>query len=167
MALFGLTIAWNAAYNPAITQVNPSTFIGSRRSSPNTRSRAPDASPFRRVPTRLAKWPPTLERRAGTAPLGAVSLSSGSLDGSRRSALRAAAVLARSGMGARQLDVGGRTSGGGRAQARRDVRAVTAALIRDGGFCKYFDPLTGEEIGGATFSWTAAIALLLEATGRK
>jgi len=23
MALFGLTIAWNEAYNPAITQVNP------------------------------------------------------------------------------------------------------------------------------------------------
>jgi hypothetical protein len=47
-----------------------------------------------------------------------------------------------------------------------DVRAATTALIRDGGFCEYFDPLTGEGIGGATFSWTAAIALLLEAAGR-
>jgi hypothetical protein len=47
-----------------------------------------------------------------------------------------------------------------------DVRAATAALIRDGGFCEYFDPLTGEGIGGASFSWTAAIALLLEAAGR-
>jgi len=46
------------------------------------------------------------------------------------------------------------------------VRAATTALIRDGGFCEYFDPLTGERIGGATFSWTAAIALLLEAAGR-
>jgi hypothetical protein len=36
MALFGLTMAWNEAYNPAITQVNPSTFISrpSRKSSP-------------------------------------------------------------------------------------------------------------------------------------
>jgi len=48
---------------------------GSRRSSPNTRSRAPDASSFRRVPTRLGKWlclhrrgpaasgPPSMRRR--------------------------------------------------------------------------------------------------------
>ena len=47
-----------------------------------------------------------------------------------------------------------------------DVRAGTGALIRDGGFCEYFDPMTGEGIGGATFSWTAAIALLLEAAGQ-
>jgi Trehalase len=47
-----------------------------------------------------------------------------------------------------------------------DLRGATAALIRDGGFCEYFDPLTGEGIGGGTFSWTAAIALLVEAAGR-
>jgi hypothetical protein len=47
-----------------------------------------------------------------------------------------------------------------------DLRAATVALIQNGGFCEYFDPLTGEGIGGATFSWTAAIALLLEAAGR-
>jgi hypothetical protein len=46
------------------------------------------------------------------------------------------------------------------------LRAATAALIRDSGFSEYFDPLTGEGIGGATFSWTAAVALLLEAAAR-
>jgi hypothetical protein len=45
-------------------------------------------------------------------------------------------------------------------------KSATAALIRDGGFCDYFDPQTGEGIGGATFSWTTAIALLLEAAGQ-
>jgi glycogen debranching enzyme len=45
------------------------------------------------------------------------------------------------------------------------VRATTAALIRNSGFSEYFDPLTGEGIGGGTFSWTAATALLLEAAG--
>src|SRR6266404_4755295 len=36
MALFGPTIAWYEAYNPAIAQVNPSTCISrpSRKSSP-------------------------------------------------------------------------------------------------------------------------------------
>ena len=42
-----------------------------------------------------------------------------------------------------------------------DVRAATV-----GWFCEYFDPLTGEGIGGVTFSWTAAIVLLLEAAGQ-
>ena len=46
------------------------------------------------------------------------------------------------------------------------LRTATAALIRDGGFCEYFEPLTGEGMGGGAFSWTAAIALLLEAAGR-
>lgn len=42
-----------------------------------------------------------------------------------------------------------------------EVRSATEALIRGAGFSEYFDPLTGEGIGGGTFSWTAAIALLL------
>jgi hypothetical protein len=47
-----------------------------------------------------------------------------------------------------------------------DARSATTALIRDGGFSEYFDPLTGEGIGGGTFSWTAAIALVLGLKGR-
>ena len=46
------------------------------------------------------------------------------------------------------------------ALARR-VEADTRALIAAQGFSEYFDPTTGQGIGGATFSWTAAIALLL------
>ncbi|MFT8246054.1 MGH1-like glycoside hydrolase domain-containing protein [Roseomonas sp. BN140053] len=42
------------------------------------------------------------------------------------------------------------------------VAADTRALIAAGGFSEYFDPRTGQGIGGATFSWTAAVALLLE-----
>jgi glycogen debranching enzyme len=41
------------------------------------------------------------------------------------------------------------------------LRADTAELIRTSGFSEYFDPLTGEGIGGGTFSWTAAVFLLL------
>ena len=37
----------------------------------------------------------------------------------------------------------------------------TKALIDAGGFSEYFDPLTGEGIGGGRFSWTAAVALML------
>jgi hypothetical protein len=31
--------------------------------------------------------------------------------------------------------------------------------VSRGGFCEYFDPLTGDGLGGGHFSWTAAIAL--------
>ncbi len=41
------------------------------------------------------------------------------------------------------------------------VRDGTKALIDAGGFSEYFDPRTGEGIGGGRFTWTAAIALLL------
>ncbi len=41
------------------------------------------------------------------------------------------------------------------------LRIDTAGLIRTNGFSEYFDPLTGEGIGGGTFSWTAAIFLAL------
>ena len=34
-------------------------------------------------------------------------------------------------------------------------------LFAKAGFCEYFDPLTREGLGGGTFSWTAAVALLL------
>ncbi|UFN47514.1 hypothetical protein LPC08_16000 [Roseomonas sp. OT10] len=42
------------------------------------------------------------------------------------------------------------------------VAGDTRGLIAAEGFSEYFDPLTGQGIGGGTFSWTAAIWLLLE-----
>lgn len=30
------------------------------------------------------------------------------------------------------------------------------------GFCEYFDPTTGEGLGGSAFSWTAAAYLVLK-----
>jgi hypothetical protein len=42
-----------------------------------------------------------------------------------------------------------------------ELRHATANLIATGGFSEYFDPRDGRGIGGANFSWTAAIYLLL------
>jgi len=47
---------------------------------------------------------------------------------------------------------------GGAAIAQR-IKDDTAALIAGAGFCEYFDPMTGEGLGGGDFSWTAAVAL--------
>lgn len=41
------------------------------------------------------------------------------------------------------------------------IRRDTVALIEGAGFSEYFDPTDGHGIGGADFSWTAAIYLLL------
>jgi glycogen debranching enzyme len=41
------------------------------------------------------------------------------------------------------------------------IRSDTRALIGTAGFAEYFDPRTGAGAGGASFSWTAAIGLLL------
>lgn len=41
------------------------------------------------------------------------------------------------------------------------LREMTLATIQREGFGEYFDPLSGEPLGGGDFSWTAAIALLL------
>ena len=49
----------------------------------------------------------------------------------------------------------------GAADTAGRIRADTLALIETAGFSEYFDPTTGAGIGGATFSWTAAIYLLL------
>jgi Trehalase len=46
--------------------------------------------------------------------------------------------------------------------AAATLRADTSSLIATSGFSEYFDPLIGEGLGGANFSWTAAIALLLD-----
>jgi neutral trehalase len=41
------------------------------------------------------------------------------------------------------------------------VRRDSLALVERSGFGEYFDPLTGEALGGTKFSWTAAMYLLL------
>lgn len=43
----------------------------------------------------------------------------------------------------------------------RALSEATSGAIREAGFCEYFDPITREGLGGGTFSWTAAIALLI------
>jgi glycogen debranching enzyme len=50
---------------------------------------------------------------------------------------------------------------GGHAPLADRVRRDTVALIANAGFSEYFDPTDGHGIGGADFSWTAAIYLLL------
>ena len=50
----------------------------------------------------------------------------------------------------------------GESALAQTIRTDTKALIDAGGFSEYFDPLTGEGIGGGRFSWTAAIWLMLQ-----
>lgn len=47
----------------------------------------------------------------------------------------------------------------------RRIEQSTVRAIENVGFCEYFDPTTGEGLGGDTFSWTAAAYLVLG--GRK
>jgi glycogen debranching enzyme len=49
----------------------------------------------------------------------------------------------------------------GEAGVANEVRNATRELIAAAGFSEYFDPRDGRGIGGANFSWTAAIYLLL------
>jgi hypothetical protein len=41
------------------------------------------------------------------------------------------------------------------------IEGNTINVIERNGFCEYFDPITGEGLGGNTFSWTAATYLVL------
>lgn len=41
----------------------------------------------------------------------------------------------------------------------RRIKQDTARLVAEGGFREYFDPLTGDGLGGDHFSWTAAVSL--------
>lgn len=50
---------------------------------------------------------------------------------------------------------------GGEGETARLVEADTRRLIGEAGFSEYFDPTSRAGIGGGTFSWTAAIDLLL------
>jgi hypothetical protein len=43
----------------------------------------------------------------------------------------------------------------------RRIERTTVQAIEKAGFCEYFDPTTGEGLGGDTFSWTAAAYLVL------
>ena len=49
----------------------------------------------------------------------------------------------------------------GNAALATRIHDQTAALITAGGLSEYFDPTDGRGVGGADFSWTAAILLLL------
>ena len=48
-------------------------------------------------------------------------------------------------------------AGAGDAAAR--ITAASLDLIRESGFAEYYDPLTGEPLGGGRFTWTAAMVL--------
>jgi hypothetical protein len=52
-----------------------------------------------------------------------------------------------------------RTNGGD--DLARRIEQATVRAIENAGFCEYFDPTTGEGLGGDTFSWTAAAYLVL------
>ncbi len=49
----------------------------------------------------------------------------------------------------------------GRTAIGNRIATDTLALIEDAGFCEYFDPITGEGLGGDRFTWTAAMYLHL------
>jgi glycogen debranching enzyme len=41
------------------------------------------------------------------------------------------------------------------------IEQGTIQAVERAGFCEYFDPTTGEGLGGDAFSWTAAAYLVL------
>ena len=51
----------------------------------------------------------------------------------------------------------------GRADLAERIRRDSLALVERAGFAEYFNPLTGESLGGSSFSWTAAMYLHLAA----
>jgi hypothetical protein len=51
----------------------------------------------------------------------------------------------------------------GRADLAARIRRDSLALVERMGFAEYFNPLTGEPLGGSAFSWTAAMYLHLGA----
>ena len=52
-------------------------------------------------------------------------------------------------------------AGSGAPALAAELGAATAQMIAHGGFSEYFDPRDGTGIGGAEFSWTAAVFLML------
>jgi hypothetical protein len=51
----------------------------------------------------------------------------------------------------------------GRSDLAERIRRDSLALVERAGFAEYFDPLTGQPLGGSRFSWTAAMYLHLAA----
>lgn len=47
----------------------------------------------------------------------------------------------------------------GEREASARITAASLDLIRESGFAEYYDPLTGKPLGGASFTWTAAMVL--------
>ena len=47
----------------------------------------------------------------------------------------------------------------GQEDAAARITASSLDLIRESGFAEYYDPLTGEPLGGGRFTWTAAMVL--------
>jgi glycogen debranching enzyme len=47
----------------------------------------------------------------------------------------------------------------GQAEAARRIAADSLELIRTSGFAEYYDPMTGQPLGGGSFTWTAAMVL--------
>jgi glycogen debranching enzyme len=53
----------------------------------------------------------------------------------------------------------------GEAAMARRIRQSSLELIENSGFAEYYDPLTGEPLGGGRFTWTAAMVLEFLRTG--
>lgn len=49
--------------------------------------------------------------------------------------------------------------GAGHTDRAEALRTTTLDLVERNGFCEYFDPTSGDGIGGEGFSWTAALTL--------
>ncbi|MDO8884721.1 MAG: hypothetical protein Q7V11_17410, partial [Pseudotabrizicola sp.] len=47
----------------------------------------------------------------------------------------------------------------GAQEAADKITASSLDLIRTSGFAEYYDPMTGEPLGGGRFTWTAAMVL--------
>jgi hypothetical protein len=52
----------------------------------------------------------------------------------------------------------GMTNAGEKAIAAK-ITESSLKLIEESGFAEYYDPLTGEPLGGGRFTWTAAMVL--------
>ena len=53
----------------------------------------------------------------------------------------------------------------GRSEAAAQINADSLRCVSEGGFAEYYDPLTGEGLGGGEFTWTAAMVVELLVNG--
>ena len=47
----------------------------------------------------------------------------------------------------------------GHGQVEQRITQSSLDLIRESGFAEYYEPLTGEPLGGSRFTWTAAMVI--------